>query len=88
MVNVDITGYDFIHCDSITKAGEIGFYVKQTLPYKQKTEINIELSIVENMWIEGKTTTGPIVIGVIYRHPTTLVNDYECFTTNVCDIFA
>ena len=40
------------------------------------------------MWIEVKTTTGPIVIGVIYRHLTTLINDYECFTTNLCDIFA
>ena len=86
IVNVDITEYDFIYCDSITKAGGVGFYVKQTLPYQQKTEINIELSFVENMWIEVKTITGPIVIGVIYRHPTTLVNDYECFTT--CDIFA
>ena len=27
------------------------------------------------------------MVGVIYRHPTTLVNDYECFTTNLCDIF-
>ena len=87
IVNVDITEYDFIHCDSITKAGWVGFYVKQTLPYKQKTEINIELNFVENMWIEVKTTTGSIVIRVIYRDPTTLVNDYECFSTNLCDIF-
>ena len=28
------------------------------------------------MWIEVKTTKGPIVTWVIYRHPTTLVNDY------------
>ena len=49
IVNVDITGYDFIYCDSITKAGGVGLYVKQTLPYKQKTEINIGLSFVENM---------------------------------------
>ena len=88
IVNVDITEYDFIHCDGITKAGRVGFYVKQTLPCKQKTEINIELSFVENMWIEVKTTTGPIMIGVIYRQPTTLINDYEYFTTNLCDIFA
>ena len=52
MVNVHISGYNFIHCDSITKAGGVGFYVEQTLPYKQKTEINIKLSFVENMWIE------------------------------------
>ena len=25
LVNVDITGYDFIHCASITKAGWVGF---------------------------------------------------------------
>jgi len=43
---------------------------------------------VEDLWIEVNTATGPIVISVIYRHPTTLVNDYECFTTNVCDTFA
>ena len=87
-VNVDITGYDFIHCASITKAGGVGFYVKQNLSYKQKSGININLNFVENMWIEVKTNNGPIVIGVIYRHPTTLVNDYESFSTNLCDIFA
>ena len=87
-VNVDITGYDFIHCASITKAGGVGFYVKQNLSYKQKSDININLNFVENMWIEVKTNNGPIVIGVIYRHPTTLVNDYESFSTNLCDIFA
>ena len=42
---------------------------------------------MENIWIEVKAATGPIVVGVIFRHPTTLVNDYECFTTNLCDIF-
>ena len=83
-----ITGYDFIHCASITKAGGVGFYVKQNLSYKQKSDININLNFVENMWIEVKTNNGQVVIGVIYRHPTTLVNDYENFSTNLCDIFA
>ena len=41
---------------------------------------------MENIWIEVKAATGPILVGVIYRHPTTLVNDYECLTTNLCDI--
>ena len=35
LVNVDITGYDFIHCAIITKAGGVGFYVKQNLSYKK-----------------------------------------------------
>ena len=88
LVNVDIIGYNFIHCASITKAGGVGFYVKQNLSYKQKFDININLNFVENMWIEVKTNNGPIVIGVIYRHPTTPLNDYESFSTNLCDIFA
>ena len=88
LVNVDITGYDFIHRVSITKVGGVGFYIKQNLSYKQKSGININLNFVENMWIEVKTNNGPIVIGVIYRHPTTLVNEYESFSTNLCDIFA
>ena len=71
LVNVGIVGYDFIHCDSVTKAGVVVF-----------------LDFVENMWIEVKTNNGSIVIGVIYRHPNTLVHDYECFTTNLCNIFA
>ena len=85
-VNVDFAGYDFIHCDSFTKAEGVGFYIKQSLPYKHKSDINVELDFVKNMWIEVKTNNEPIVIGVFYRHPTTLVNDYESFTTN--DIFA
>ena len=40
------------------------------------------------MWIEGRTNNRPIVIGVIYRHPTAHVNDYKCFSTNLCDVFA
>ena len=88
LVNVDITGYDFIHRTSITKAGEVDIYIKQNLSYKQKSDININLNFVENMWIEVKTNYGPSVIGVIHRHPTTLVNDYESFSTNLCDIFA
>ena len=82
LVNVDVTGYDFIHCASITKAGGVGFYVKQNLSYKQKSDININLNFVENMWVEVKTNNGRIVIGVTYRHPTTLVNDYESFSTH------
>ena len=88
LVNADITGYDFIHCASITKASGVGFYVKHNLSYKQKSDIDINLNFVKNMWIEVKTNNGPIVIGVFYQYPTALVNDYESYSTNLCDIFA
>ena len=40
LVNVNIDGYDSIHCDSTTKAGGVGIYIKQTLSYKQKSTLN------------------------------------------------
>ena len=49
LVNVDIAGYDFIHCDSAARAGGVGFYIKQNLTYKQKSDINVELDFVENL---------------------------------------
>ena len=82
-MNVDITGYNFVHRASITKAGGVSFYIKQNLSYKKKSDIKINLNFVENTWIEVKSNNGPLVTGVIYRHPTTLVNDYESFSTNL-----
>ena len=67
----DIEEYDFIHCDSLTRAEVVGFYIKQSLTYKQKFDINVELDFAENMWIEVQTNNEPKVIEVIYRHPTT-----------------
>ena len=58
LMNADITGYDFVHCVSITKAGGVGFYIKQNLSYKRKSDINIIVNFVENMWIEVKTNNG------------------------------
>ena len=58
LVNVDIAGYDFIHCDSLTKARRVGFYNKQSLPYKQKSDINVELDFVETCGLKAKLTMG------------------------------
>ena len=85
LVNVNTNGYDFIQCDSTTKADGVGIYIKQALPCKQKFDININLSFVENIWMEVKVTSGSLVVGVIYRHSTLLVNGYKCFTTNGFD---
>ena len=58
LVNVDINGYDFIHCNSSTKAGGVGIYIKKMLPYKQKSDINIKLSFVENIGLKLKPPQG------------------------------
>ena len=32
--NIDLDGYNFIQCDSVTRAGGVGLYIKNTLAYK------------------------------------------------------
>ena len=45
------------------------------------------MAIVEDMWIEVQTATDPVVVGVCYRHPTSLVEDYEQFSNKLFKIF-
>ena len=55
-VNFNLDGYVFIHTDGPTNAGGVGFYIKETLNYKLRKDVNIDIGYVENMWIEIETT--------------------------------
>ena len=85
--NIDQEGYEFVHCDSSSKSGGVGFYIKKAITYKLKRNINLDLANFEDLWIEVLTNSGPAAIGVIYRHPSYLINDYELFFSSFCDIF-
>ena len=45
------------------------------------------MAIVEDMWIEVQTATDPVVVSNCYRHPTSLVEDYEQFFNRLFEIF-
>ena len=55
-----------MHCDSSSKSGVVGFYIKKPITYKLKRDINLDLANVEDLWIEVLTKNGPAAIGVIY----------------------
>ena len=76
-----------MHCDSLTKAGRVGLYIKETLVFKERTDISINLPFDEDTWIEIKTHKGPAVVGVVYRHPTTLTGGYETFSERLYYVF-
>ena len=49
-------GYTFFHCDSITKAGGVGAYFKNTLDAKHIQELSRSFDGCESLWIEvGRT---------------------------------
>ena len=50
--NIELDGYQFIHRNSQTFAGGVGIYGKSSVSYNLKPTINIDLSSVENLWIE------------------------------------
>lgn len=52
VVNVDLLGYNFIHMDSPTAAGGTGIYVTQNLKSIVRTDIRLNMELVESCWIE------------------------------------
>ena len=73
--NINLEGYTFIHSDSEKLSGGVGFCIKKSLNYKILKDININIAMVEDMWIEVQTATDSVVVGVRYRHPTSSVED-------------
>ena len=71
MTNINILGYQFISQPSHSMAGGVGFYIKNSLSYKLRTDLTTTKDEFEALWIElqnkGKTN---VICGVIYRHPS------------------
>ena len=45
------------------------------------------MDYVEDLQIEIKTTSGPVVVGTVYRHPTNIIETYKSFSEKLLDIF-
>ena len=67
--NINLDGYNFIHCDSVTRAGGIGLYIKNTLAYKIHEHSKAELTSAEDLRVEIQTKQESFVVGVVHRHP-------------------
>ena len=70
--NVDISGYNFYHVDSLTAAGGTGIYVNRNLKTINRPDIKLSMDLVESCWVEIKSAhsgSKNTIIGCIYRHP-------------------
>ena len=75
--NVSIPWYRFVSKHSPTNAGGVGIYVKNGIQFTTRQDIEIALEGVETCFIEILGTTKKnIIIGCIYRHPS---SDLEKF---------
>ena len=85
--NIDIAGYNFIHADSLKKAGGVGFYIKNSLLYTVKPKYDLNLNFVENIWTQVNTDKNSVLVGVIYRHSVNIVNQPELFSRTIEEKF-
>ena len=53
--NIELPGYKFIHVNSSTLAGGVGFYIKEKIKFSVLEEFSIYVDAVENMWIRIET---------------------------------
>ena len=79
--NVDISGYNFYHPDSLTAAGGAGIYVSQNLKTINTPDIKLSIDLVESCWIEihsksERSGSKNTIICCIYRHPKSNVDKF------------
>ena len=74
LLNIDISGYTFIHIDSPTTAGGVAMYINNALQFSVITNLQLTVNECENIWI--KLHDSNVIISTIYRHPK---NDAQVF---------
>ena len=68
--NISIPGYEFISKASKTNAGGVGMYIKDTLKFIKRPDLEITMDGVETCFIElPRIKLSHVIVGCIYRHP-------------------
>ena len=90
VVNIDIEGHNFIHSDSSSRAGGVGLYIKDSLTFTLKEELDLNTNSLENIWIQIEISDNkkPITIGVVYRHPVYVAEQLESFNKAMEELFS
>ena len=72
--------HDFQFTPSPTKAGGVGFFLKETFDFELIPNLKLNLNLCEDLWLEVKNLKNPmlgkngLIIGVIYNHGKKLRN--------------
>ena len=79
VIRADLRNYNFVHCDSLSNAGGVGLYISSSLSYSKIDEHSWATFHSESLFVEIKSenTTKNLVIGVIYRHPSSSLTDFQ-----------
>ena len=71
LTNISKPNYTFLHANSATRAGGVGFYILSSISYNLLGKNQLSSVGCEDLWVSlnfpGVQRT--VVIAVIYRHP-------------------
>ena len=67
--HVTIPGYSQVFRNRETRGGGVGIYIKESIKFKWRTDIESRYSQMEHLWIEvpGRNKNSKALIGTIYR---------------------
>ena len=86
LTNVNIPGYDFISKPSLSNAGGVGFYVKNSVTFTVLSEMSVTKEDFEALWIEinceGQSN---LICGVVYRHPNGNLDNFMDYIKKIIE---
>lgn len=75
--NIEIQGYYFVSEPSLSNAGGVAFYIKNSLDFSIRSNISSTTNDFETLWLEvSNGNHSNLLCGVVYRHPN---GDLEAF---------
>ena len=72
-----LPGYNFINENSQMQAGGVGAYIKNSLKYLQRRDLQFKMCGYENIAFELLGKWQKIIIGIMYRHPQYNIDEFS-----------
>ena len=76
--NIDISGYTFLKTKSVTQNGGVGLYIKDSLTFNPRNDLQSCTNEFETVWVEIENTNDKnFLISCVYRHPNSNIEPYS-----------
>ena len=78
LVNIGLTGYDFIHTPTKSFFGGAGLYINKDLKYTLRSDLSKSLyNIGESIFVEVTGNSNKLIVGCMYRHPSSKISSFN-----------
>ena len=82
--NIDISGYTFLKTKSATQNGGVGLYIKDSLTFNPRNDLQSCTNEFETVWVEIENTNDKnFLIYCVYRHPNSDIDSLTVHFQNV-----